>query len=425
MLGRVTSPVLDSEPACPPAASAAILSHTVPELAPKVRRTPRPPSAASGLHVRPVAFDEIPRATWDRLVELTPAATAFSCWPFHRAWWDAYGANAHDHTLLIEADSAPRGSLPVAIVPLMHRHEVEPADEVERSAIRHGGDMWLTPVPPTAKAIFFGASYHADYATILTSGADLGEVARALVRHLAESPAPGDPHPEPWDVVDLRRLRCADPMVDALETAFREVARANRWDVVAEREDVCPVVTLPAGIDFEGYLDTLGKKARHEIRRKIRRAESAGATRLIESPDPLADLDAFIDLHQRRWGDRGLFPPTPGGDASRVFIRRLFEEFGADGPARLSFLTVGDKRIAAGIHLDDGRSLSYYNAGIDPEARELSPGVVLVARYVEAAIAAGRDRLDFLRGDEPYKYEWGAEDEPIRRILVRRTDRQG
>ena len=28
--------------------------------------------------------------------------------------------------------------------------------------------------------------------------------------------------------------------------------------------------------------------------------------------------------------------------------------------------------------------------------------------------------MDFLRGDEPYKYEWGAVDEPIQRVLVRR-----
>jgi CelD/BcsL family acetyltransferase involved in cellulose biosynthesis len=31
-------------------------------------------------------------------------------------------------------------------------------------------------------------------------------------------------------------------------------------------------------------------------------------------------------------------------------------------------------------------------------------------------------RFDFLRGDESYKYEWGARDEPIQRLLVRRTD---
>jgi CelD/BcsL family acetyltransferase involved in cellulose biosynthesis len=29
--------------------------------------------------------------------------------------------------------------------------------------------------------------------------------------------------------------------------------------------------------------------------------------------------------------------------------------------------------------------------------------------------------MDFLRGNEPYKYEWGARDEPIQRLLVRRS----
>ena len=31
-------------------------------------------------------------------------------------------------------------------------------------------------------------------------------------------------------------------------------------------------------------------------------------------------------------------------------------------------------------------------------------------------------RFDFLRGNEPYKYEWGAVDEPIQRLLVRRDE---
>ena len=49
------------------------------------------------------------------------------------------------------------------------------------------------------------------------------------------------------------------------------------------------------------------------------------------------------------------------------------------------------------------------------------PGVLMIAKLVQAAIATGRRRLDFLRGDESYKYEWGAVDEPIERILVTRT----
>jgi CelD/BcsL family acetyltransferase involved in cellulose biosynthesis len=42
--------------------------------------------------------------------------------------------------------------------------------------------------------------------------------------------------------------------------------------------------------------------------------------------------------------------------------------------------------------------------------------------YVVRALASGKRRLDFLRGDEAYKYEWGAVDEPIQRLLVRRRD---
>ena len=36
------------------------------------------------------------------------------------------------------------------------------------------------------------------------------------------------------------------------------------------------MVTFPEGVDIEGFLATLGKKERHEIRRKVRRAEAVG-----------------------------------------------------------------------------------------------------------------------------------------------------
>jgi CelD/BcsL family acetyltransferase involved in cellulose biosynthesis len=298
----------------------------------------------------------------------------------------------------------------------MHRHEVESSDAGTRTRLRGDTDADLTAVAPDATAIFFGASYHADYATILAAPADLPDVADAVAAYLADADADGPA----WDVVDLRRLRCGDPTADALAAAFGAREIHEGWTLNVEREDVCPVVTLPDGVDLDGYLAMLGKKERHEIRRKVRRAEAVGEIRLDDSTDPLGDLDAFIDLHQRRWGAAGLFPPTAGGEQSRVFIRRLFELAGTDGPARLAFLSVGGRRISAGIHLETPDGYLYYNAGVDPDARELSPGVVMVHAYVQRAIADGKRRLDFLRGDEPYKYEWGAVDEPIQRLLVRR-----
>ena len=394
------------EPACPDTDTA---TNQSPPPVPRLRAERR-------------SFDSLDPATWDALAAANPWATPFARWAFHRAWWDAYGATAHDQTLVVVDEAAQPGTAPVAIVPLMHRHEVEPTDDERRTTMRHGSGAELTPVEPHAMAVFFGASYHADYATLLVAPADLPRVAEAVVQHLASPDPAGETHPMRWDVVDLRRLRCGDPAGDELAGAFGRREMAEGWTLNLEREDVCPVVTLPEGGSFDDYLGSLGKKSRHEIRRKIRRAEAAGEVVLEDSADPLGDLDAFIDLHQRRWGDEGLFKPGPGGDASRTFFRRLFELLAPEGAVALTFLHAGDRRIAAGVHLETDDGYLYYNAGVDPEARDLSPGVVMIARYVERAIAAGKRRLDFLRGDEPYKYEWGALDEPIRRLLVRRRD---
>ncbi|MFH1474818.1 MAG: GNAT family N-acetyltransferase [Chloroflexota bacterium] len=383
--------------------------------------TARPPAVPGRLVAVRRPFDAIDPATWDMLATASPWATPFSRWGVHRAWWDAYGANAHEQTLVVVDPAASDPEPPVAIVPLMHRHEVEPDDAILRTRLRGGQHAPLTAVAPTAKAIFFGASYHADYATLLARPADLPAVAAAVVEALAASGDAHDPdHPAPWDVVDLRRLRCGDPAADALAEAFGTRA-GQGWTVVREREDACPVVTFEPAMDFQAYLGTLGKKERHEVRRKLRRAESAGAVRLERSLDPLADLGAFVDLHQERWGAYGLFPPTTGGDQSRTFFRRLFELLGGDGTVQLHFLAVGGRRIAAGVWFEDADAWYLYNAGVDPEARELSPGVLLSATAIRAAIAAGRRRFDFLRGDETYKYEWGAIDEPISRLLVVRT----
>jgi CelD/BcsL family acetyltransferase involved in cellulose biosynthesis len=367
-------------------------------------------------------FDSVRPEVWDALAAANPWATPFARWGFHRAWWDAYSGTAHDQTLVVmDPASAER---PVAIVPLMHRHEVEPTDAANEVHMRRGSAPELTAVEPHAKAVFFGASYHADYATLLAAPADLHAVAEAVVEHLAGPSGGSSPRAGgemPWDVVDLRRLRCGDPAADELAAAFGRREMTAGWTLNLEREDVCPVLTLPDVADFDGYLGTLGKKARHEIRRKLRRAESRGEVRLADSPDPLGDLAAFIELHQKRWGAEGLFRPTPGGAASRRFFARLFELLGPDGTARLTFLTIDGRRIAAGVHLETPDGYLYFNAGVDPDAGDLSPGVLMVARYIDRAIASGKRRLDFLRGDEGYKYEWGAVDEPIQRLLVRRA----
>ena len=389
------------------------------------------------LVARRLPFAAIPRSAWDRLLAATARPTPFSRWAFHRAWWEAYGAAAHEDYMvcvpvaaagaldetrraaLVGAGAAVDPATIIAIAPLMHRHEVEPEDAITRTTLRHEAGLPSTPVLPTAKAVFFGASYHADYATLLCAPADLRAAAAAVVDTLAAGPdlAHGA---QDWDVVDLRRLRRDDPALEALEAAFRAAAPAQGWSVVQETEDVCPVVHLSTG-EWEPYLGSLDAKDRHEIRRKIRRAEAAGQVRFETIADPADFVDEFIAIHQARWGAEGLFPDTEGGARSRRFLARLAALEGPGGQLALGRLSVGGETIFASAAFHDGTTAYFYNAGSAPAARNLSPGVIGVAWYLRDRLAAGCRTFDFLRGSEPYKYEWGAVDETIHRLLVTRT----
>ena len=366
---------------------------------------------------RHIPFDSIPRADWDRLLAATSAATPFARWTFHRAWWDAYGSTAHDQYLAL---CAPGSDDVRAIVPLMHRHEVEPEDAPTRTVLREHSPR-CRQVDGDAKAVMFGASYHADYATLLAADSDLQAVALTLATGLSESPERLDGN-QPWDVVDLRRLREVDPALPALEDAFTAVAREQSWTIFREQEDVCPVVTV-RGDSWDEYLATLDKTARHEIRRKLRRAASVGELS-IEIVPPSADvIDEFIRLHNLRFGEEGLFPDNEGGARSRRFVHRLaeLERVEPDGGVlHVAMVRCDSRVIFVGLGFDDGETTYLYNAGIDPEASRTSPGITGAALLIQERMAAGIRRFDFLRGQERYKYEWGAVDEPIFRLLVTR-----
>ena len=175
-----------AEPVCPGAVGGSERTETA--------STPNPqPIAQAAVQAAYVAvhrpFTSISQVTWDGLLARNPWATPFSSWAFQRAWWDAYGANAHDETVVIlpaDSSGAPLAAAePIGIVPLMHRHEVEPSDLDEHTRMRQSTAVELTSVPGSATAIFFGGSYHADYATLLAAPDDFDRVSDALAAHLS------------------------------------------------------------------------------------------------------------------------------------------------------------------------------------------------------------------------------------------------
>ena len=319
---------MTGEPPCPPADG----------------DTASPAAGTRPLRAVRRAFDAVDPAAWDALAGANPWATPFSRWAFHRAWWDGVRrpAPTRRRVVLVPA-GAPDDAAPVAIVPLMHRHEVEPRDVELHTTMRHADGAQLTPVPPDAKAVFFGASYHADYATLLAAPADLPAVADALAAYCGHGWGPGPPRPvgrrgpPPPALRGPGRRRAGRGLRRARDGAGLDAQRGARGRLPgggAARWAARSTTTSPPW-------------ARRSATRSG--ARSAGPRPTARSawttpPDPLADLPAFIDLHQKRWGADGLFPDTEGGRHSRVFFRRLFELFGVGRPAEAG---VPDRRRAA------------------------------------------------------------------------------
>lgn len=176
---------------------------------------------------------------------------------------------------------------------------------------------------------------------------------------------------------------------------------------VADVHESAAVLDLPG--DYEAYLASLGKKQRHETRRKSRRfTEILGQPRLerIGGADAVAK---FATMHRLADGQKGQFM-----DPAK---EQLFTALEADAGAVIDFLYGdGPEPVAAGFGFEDANTYYLYNSAYDTDASAASPGIVLVAELIRRALESGHHRFDFLKGDEVYKYRLGASPRPLWRV---------
>ncbi len=187
---------------------------------------------------------------------------------------------------------------------------------------------------------------------------------------------------------------------DALVPALLEHAA----DVAKRQHEVAAVLTLPDS--FDDYLTAIGKKERHETRRKRRRFESEiGSPRLARVGGEDA-VRLFANMHRLSAGDKGEFMTET--------MEEFFHALHRDAAAVIDVL-MGDAAapVAAAFGFEDENAYYLYNSAYDPDAAHASPGVVLVSMLIENAITSGRQVFDFLKGAEPYKFRLGAQPRPL------------
>jgi CelD/BcsL family acetyltransferase involved in cellulose biosynthesis len=277
----------------------------------------------------------------------------------------------------------------------------------ENGELAGAAPLFLTNNPEGEKALLLlGSIEISDYLDILGCLEDLPIFVEGLLMLIAEDPSVEN------KVLDLYNILESSPLLPCL----KEKAGVLGWRMDEERLKHCPYIPIPG--DWETYLAGIDKKQRHEIRRKIRRAENWESEwnepvrwYIVENEQNLeSEMDAFMDLMAQ----------DPEKD--RFLTRQMRAQLQSAARAafdhnwlQLAFLEVGNTKVAGYLNFDYDNHIWVYNSGLNFGYRELSPGWVLLGYLLQWANENKRNRFDFMRGDEEYKYRFGGVD----RFVVR------
>ncbi len=326
----------------------------------------------TSLALRDEAFDRV-RGEWAGLLAQTPAPVPFVTPAWQRVWLDHFQGDRRLRLL-----TARDGERLIGVAPLLV--EGDRAELVGHYSICDYMDVVVTP---GFEAMFFARL--------------LEELAATGVRTL-----------------ELRGIRRWSPTLDAVAAA----APAAGFNCAREDEALSPSVELPG--TWDDYLGRLSKKDRHELRRKLRRLASGGDfdLRVVTGPAEASGLlDKLFHLMRLSSHHKEEFLDRPGMEA---FFREMVHVMAEEGMLRFYLLTLDDQPVASVLNFDLGGVLYMYNSGYDPQYAHYAVGLMSKALLVKDAIESGRRCVDFLRGDESYKYDLGGTDQPVYRLVLTR-----
>ncbi len=315
------------------------------------------------------------REDWTRLARLDPRATPFLSAEWAAAWLAHWESRGDVWIVRVAEAGEVRGLMPLVLQ--------------RRWGARVLGMLGKEP---------------GDYWDVLAAEADRAAVATAAALELRR-------RRRAWDLCIVNCLEPGSPTADALA--------AGGLRVLHRRAVASPRIALPDS--FDAYLSALPAKHRSNLRKHLRKLDGGEVQRrIVTEPDDIrATMERWRDLRSRRWNAaaRDINP-----EHERDFFNRFMTEAAcAMVPAGTATLWefVHDDAIA-GVYLNfqDERAFYWYLGGFDPEFARLGVGKIAIGAGIRESIDAGRASFDFTRGSDPYKYWYGAADEPLQSLVA-------
>jgi len=337
-------------------------------------------------------FSEIDPTEWNELLSEGISDVPFLRHEYLNAWWSTCGGGEWPQAALALVSARENDKL-IGIAPLFLAKQ-NPRSEAERD----DGKQAL---------LLLGSIEISDYLDLIVRADDLSRFLSGLLDFLASDSAPA------WSTLDWYNLPEDSPTLAALEAESAE----RSWDYTSE--PFRPALSVPLPGDFDKYLMNIDKKQRHEIRRKIRRAE--GDFRevrwyIVEDESTLdSEIDDLLALMANDHHKENFLTEVMRSQM-RASVHAAFQA----GWLQLAFLEVDGAKAAGYLNFDYGNRIWVYNSGLDFDYGDLSPGWVLLGYLLQWANEHGRVEFDFMRGDEEYKFKFGGVKRYVMRVKVKK-----
>jgi CelD/BcsL family acetyltransferase involved in cellulose biosynthesis len=304
-------------------------------------------------------------ADWRRLVDTSRSATPFQTWEWSSCFWRLMG-EGRLWVLVAREGGSIVGIMPLAI----RRYFKTPFREVQ----------WLT-------------APDADYQDFITAPMREYDCAKAFLAYIAEQRGR-------WDLCDLTDTLKESPLLTA-QPAGRVSVRTFQY---------CPGRRALLPPSWEEYQQSLGSSHRRttgKLRRRLER-ELKVQLELVDGPTLTEGMNELFRLHNASWqarGEQGVFAEQ----RIRTFHHEVARAFLEKDWLRLYRLRVNGETKALSYCFRFRDCIYGYLMGFDLALAKYSPGSVCLSYVIERSIAEGARRLDFMRGDEPYKERWRGE----------------
>ena len=201
----------------------------------------------------------------------------------------------------------------------------------------------------------------------------------------------------------------------AVYVQMTATARERDYGVECTAEEVTVEMGLPGA--WEEYLERLSSKQRHEVKRKLRRLTEAGEIN-YKWVDDISAVPGFMDVFFRMFTESRADKAEFLTEQREVFFRAIVDKMSAAGLLKLGILELDGREMASIICFDYNNTIYLYNSGYDPEYNYLSVGLLSKVLCIQKSIEAEREKFDFLKGAEAYKYHLGGQEIPLYRCEI-------